>query len=116
MIKQLKLLLISLIISVLIISILMPITLAESLNKPSGQQIFTINCAGCHPHGNNIIRRGKNLKIKALQKNGYDSVEQIKWLVTNGKNNMSAFNDRLTETEINQVANYVLEQAKNNWQ
>ena len=28
---------------------------------------------------------------------------------------MSAFKDRLTEKEINQVANYVLEQAQNNW-
>lgn len=91
------------------------ISLADTLNSQQGKQIFQINCAGCHPHGKNIIRRGKNLKLKALQKNGYDSLDKITWLVTNGKNNMSAFKDRLTEKEINQVANYVLEQAQNNW-
>ncbi|BAQ62076.1 cytochrome C553 [Geminocystis sp. NIES-3708] len=75
-----------------------------------------MNCAGCHPNGSNIIRRGKNLRLKTLQKNGYDSVDAITNIIANGKNNMSAFKDRLTENEINQVAQYVFQQAENNWQ
>lgn len=90
---------------------------AETLNNNSiGKEIFSINCAGCHPNGSNIIRRGKNLRLKTLQKNGYDSIGAIANMVTNGKNNMSAFKDRLTENEINQVAKYVFQQAENNWQ
>lgn len=81
----------------------------------NGAKIFEVNCAGCHPHGNNIIRRGKNLKKRTLEKNKLDSVEAISYLVANGKNNMSAFGDRLTDKQINEVANYVLSQAKNNW-
>jgi cytochrome c6 len=81
-----------------------------------GKNIFSVHCAGCHPNGSNIIRRGKNLRLKALQKNGYDSVDAITTIITNGKNNMSSFKDRLTEKEINQVAKYVFRQAKNNWQ
>ena len=88
---------------------------AVSLTNTQGEKIFELNCAGCHPNGNNIIRRGKNLKSKALHRNGYDSVEAITNIVTNGKNNMSAFGNRLSETEIQQVANYVLQQAENNW-
>ncbi len=113
--KKSKLFIITIILSTLICCLFTPNSLADTLNSQQGKQIFQINCAGCHPNGNNIIRRGKNLKLKALQKNGYDSLDKITWLVTNGKNNMSAFKDRLTEKEINQVANYVLEQAQNNW-
>jgi cytochrome c6 len=62
------------------------------------------------------MRRGKNLKLKALQKNGVDSVEAIAQLVTQGKGLMSAYGDRLSAEEIAVVANYVTEQAKQNWQ
>ena len=81
----------------------------------SGEEIFTTNCAGCHINGGNIVRRGKNLKMKALHKYGFDTTESIVGIVTNGKNNMSAYSDRLTESEIQTVAQYVLEQAENNW-
>ena len=81
----------------------------------SGEKIFTANCAGCHLNGGNIIRRGKNLKMKALHKYGYDSPEDIAEIVTNGKNNMSAYNDHLDEEQIKQVAEYVWQQAENNW-
>lgn len=78
-------------------------------------QLFETNCAGCHPHGGNIIRRGRNLKARALRRNKLDSVEAIAVLVTNGKNNMPAYQDRLTEREIQAVSAYVLEQAERNW-
>lgn len=87
----------------------------KQLSITSLKKIFELNCAGCHPNGNNIIRRGKNLKLKALHRNGYDSVEAITQIVSNGKNNMSAFSNRLSEREIKEVAEYVLQQAENNW-
>ena len=80
-----------------------------------GAKIFSANCAGCHINGGNIIRRGKNLKMKALKKYKMDSVEAISNIVTYGKNNMSAYKDRLTEPEIQAVSTYVLNQAENNW-
>ncbi len=78
--------------------------------------LFTNNCAGCHINGGNIVRRGKNLKEKALKKYGIDSVEAISQLVTNGKNAMPAYKDRLTEQQIVDVSTYVLEQAQKGWQ
>jgi cytochrome c6 len=85
---------------------------ADTIN---GAQIFEVNCAGCHINGGNIIRRGKNLKKKALKNNKMDSIDAIANIVANGKNNMSAYKDRLSEQEIQAVAIYVLEQAENNW-
>ena len=92
-----------------------------NLQQPSladtvdGAKIFEANCAGCHVNGSNIIRRGKNLKIKALKKYHMDSVEAISHIVRFGKNNMSAYKDRLSESEIEAVSTYVLNQAENNW-
>ena len=44
-----------------------------------------------------------------------DSLDAIASIVTNGKNNMSAYKERLTEPEIQDVAAYVLQQAQHNW-
>ncbi len=80
----------------------------------SGANIF-VQCAGCHAHGGNIVRRNKTLTLKALQKNGYVSEATIAQLVTNGKSNMPAYKDRLSQAQIQEVSAYVLEQAKKGW-
>ncbi|MBE8999088.1 c-type cytochrome [Nostoc sp. LEGE 12447] len=90
----------------------MPAMAADIVN---GEQIFSLHCAGCHINGSNIVRRGKNLKKQALKKYGMDSIEAVTSIVTNGKNNMSAYKDRLTEQQITDVAAYVLEQAEKGW-
>jgi len=89
--------------------------LPVSTAMTEGAPLFEMHCAGCHINGGNIIRRGKTLKQKALEKNGYDSVEAIAQLVTQGKGNMPAYSDRLSPAEIETVATYVLEQAAQNW-
>ncbi|MGK7930407.1 MAG: c-type cytochrome [Microcystaceae cyanobacterium] len=78
-------------------------------------KIFETNCAGCHVNGGNIIRRGKTLKTKALKRYKMDSLDAVINIVTNGKGVMSAYSDRLTQTEIKAVSNYVLTQAENDW-
>jgi cytochrome c6 len=87
----------------------------SSANVSHGAQVFEVNCAGCHAGGGNIVRRGKTLKLKALQRNDMDSLEAIAQIVTHGKNNMSAYRDRLTSEEIQAVAEYVWQQAQHNW-
>ncbi|MEB3884318.1 cytochrome c6 PetJ [Lyngbya sp. CCY1209] len=81
----------------------------------TGAQIFSAQCAGCHAGGGNIVRWWKTLKKGALKRNGYDSVESISEIVANGKSNMSAYKNRLSEAEIRRVAAYVLEQAEKDW-
>ncbi|MDZ8185219.1 MAG: c-type cytochrome [Nostoc sp. ChiSLP02] len=96
----------------LISNFTLPAIAADTIN---GEQIFSVHCAGCHINGSNIIRRGKNLKKQALKKYGMDSIEAVISIVTNGKSNMSAYKDRLSEQQIQDVAAYVLEQAEKGW-
>lgn len=85
--------------------------------------LFEQSCAGCHGGGGNIIRRGKNLKTKALKRYGMDSHGAIANIITNGKGTMSAYGEaaefgaptRLTAPEIDALADYVLAQAEADW-
>lgn len=86
-----------------------------SAEAPSPAILFEQNCAGCHVNGGNIIRRGKNLKRRAMVRNGYGEVDAIAHIITNGKGIMSAYGDRLNETEINAIAQYVHEKSEAGW-
>jgi cytochrome c6 len=102
-------------IALLAVSLALP-TWADGLTASVPPEVlFEVHCAGCHLNGSNIIRRGKTLKLKALQQNKVDSVEAIASLVANGKNNMSAYRDKLTASEIDALADYVLVQAQQGW-
>ncbi|MEL6579021.1 MAG: c-type cytochrome [Cyanobacteria bacterium J06621_12] len=85
------------------------------INLNNGAAVFKANCAGCHAKGGNIVRRGKNLKLKTLHKRQVDTEAAISSLVTNGKGIMSAYGDKLTAAEIANVSAYVLERAEQGW-
>jgi cytochrome c6 len=86
-----------------------------TLDLAQGAQVFETQCAGCHLGGGNIVRRGKNLKLKTLQRNHVDTMETIAALVQKGQGNMSAYRDRISPAEIENVAAYVLDQAQKGW-
>ena len=77
--------------------------------------LFEQTCAGCHINGGNIIRRGKNLKKRAMRRNGYDTVDAIAQIITQGKGIMSGYSDRLNAEEIDAIAQYVHEQSASGW-
>ena len=107
-----RLLMIGLSTIVFLLSSLSPVFAAD---LTSGAKLFEVQCAGCHANGGNIVRRGKTLKLKALKQNGYATEAAIAEIVTNGKNNMSAYNDRLSQAQIQDVSAYVLDRAKKGW-
>ena len=84
-------------------------------NLDNGAAVFKANCAACHVNGGNIVRRGKNLKLKTLQKRKVDTPEAIASIVTNGKGIMSAYGDKLTAAEIADVSAFVLQRAEQGW-
>jgi cytochrome c6 len=100
---------------VLLTSINAPVFADPITNLNNGAAVFKANCAGCHAKGGNIVRRGKNLKSKALHKYKVDSEEAIANIVTNGKGIMSAYGDKLTPEEIADVSAFVLQRAEQNW-
>nr|YP_009392801.1 cytochrome c553 [Caloglossa intermedia]ARW61363.1 cytochrome c553 [Caloglossa intermedia] len=81
----------------------------------AGQQIFSQNCTACHAGGNNVISPEKTLKKEMLEQYEMNSVQAITNQVTNGKNAMPAFGGRLSDDDINNVANYVLNQSEAGW-
>lgn len=81
----------------------------------NGERIFTANCAACHAGGNNVIMPEKTLKKDILEANGMNDVNAITYQVTNGKNAMPAFGGRLSDSDIEDVANYVLSQSEKGW-
>ena len=80
-----------------------------------GAVLFEQHCAGCHLNGGNIIRRGKTLKMKALQRYDIASVEAIAAIAREGRGQMSGYGDVLGEAGDQQVAEWILEQAQNAW-
>merc|ERR1711912_184702 len=77
--------------------------------------IFGGNCAACHAGGNNSVQAEKKLKKEALTQYGMYDIEKIKTQVTNGKNAMPAFGEKLAPDDIEDVASYVLSQADKGW-
>lgn len=80
-----------------------------------GNQDFAKNCKGCHNGGGNIINRTKTLSKEDLEKNGMNSADAIKNLISKGKPPMPAFGKVLSPEQIDAVANYVLQQAEKGW-
>jgi len=81
-----------------------------------GNQLFTLNCSVCHQGGNNLIIPEKNLKEQTLEANGMNSKKAIQYQIRNGKNGMPAFGDRLTKKEIELLSDYILFEAKKNFE
>jgi len=102
-----------LIFSFLIIFTLQKVICAADVEN--GEKIFTANCSACHAGGNNVIMPEKTLKKDALETYGMKSLDAITYQVTNGKNAMPAFGGRLSDTDIEDVANYVLQQTEKGW-
>jgi cytochrome c6 len=78
-------------------------------NLDIGEKIFNENCNVCHLNNNNLIIPEKNLTKQSLKLNGLLNLNAMIYEITNGKNGMPGFINRLTESEINQVAKYILE-------
>jgi cytochrome c6 len=108
--RLLALVLLALVVFTLIIDC--PALAGETTN---GAKIFNDNCASCHLGGGNIIIANKTLKKPALLKYNMKSLDAIVYQVQHGKNAMPAFKGRLSDSEIVDVAAYVLEKAEQGW-
>lgn len=84
----------------------------NAVNLEQGEQLFLANCNVCHMGGKNIIIPEKNLQKRTLEVTGMNTVEAIRYQITNGKNGMPAFGGRLEEKEIEEIASYVLDQSE----
>ena len=75
--------------------------LAPAQAHADGNALFQLHCAGCHVNGGNIIRRGKTLKLAALERQGMAQ--------------MSGYGAVLGEQGTAEVAAWVWQQALADW-
>ncbi|MCP9838539.1 c-type cytochrome [Cyanobium sp. N.Huapi 1H5] len=81
----------------------------------AGGSLFGAHCAGCHLQGGNIIRRGKTLKMAALERNGIASPEAIAAIAAGGVGQMGGYAQSLGEGGPEAVAAWVWQQALDGW-
>lgn len=89
---------------------------AYAADLEAGEQVFSANCSACHAGGKNAIMPEKTLKKEALEENSMNSIVAITTQVKNGKNAMPAFGGKLSDDDIDNVANYVIIQSEQEWQ
>ena len=91
------------------------VSLATGPDDSPGALLFKQHCAGCHINGGNIIRRGKNLKLKSLEREQIATVDAIAAIAREGRGQMSGYADVLGSDGDQLVAEWVLMQAQNAW-
>ncbi|MFM7311570.1 MAG: c-type cytochrome [Cyanobium sp.] len=90
-------------------------TLIPSPAWADGAELFSQHCVGCHVNGGNIIRRGKTLKLAALERQGLASPEAIARIVATGLGQMSGYGVQLGDAGVVEVADWVWQQAQLGW-
>jgi cytochrome c6 len=81
----------------------------------NGARLFEAHCAGCHVNGGNIIRRGKTLRMAALERQGLASEAAIASIAAAGVGQMSGYAGVLGEEGVAAVASWVWQQAQADW-
>ena len=91
------------------------------------ESTFENTCAGCHAGGGNIVRRDATLQKEDLIKYGIGTPEALYDIIYSGKGSMPGygqdctpkgkctFGKRLSDDEVKDLVQYVLNKAENGW-
>lgn len=88
---------------------------AATARLQSGSRLFEAHCVGCHVNGGNVIRRGRTLKLSALERAGLADPEAIARIAAVGIGQMSGYGAVLGEDGAAQVGEWVWQQARAGW-
>ncbi|MEI6029753.1 MAG: c-type cytochrome [Synechococcaceae cyanobacterium ELA739] len=80
-----------------------------------GQALFSAHCVGCHAGGGNIQRRGKTLRLAALERQQLASPEAIARIAAGGIGQMSGYAKVLGDDGAEAVGQWVWSQAQAGW-
>ncbi|MEI8250442.1 MAG: c-type cytochrome [Synechococcus sp. ELA057] len=81
----------------------------------AGGHLFEAHCVGCHVGGGNVIRRGRTLKLEALQRADLASPEAIARIAAEGQGQMSGYAAVLGDQGARQLGVWVWQQAQAGW-
>jgi len=88
---------------------------ALQASAADGEQLFNNHCAGCHPHGGNIIRRGRTLKLRALEQRQLNNPDAIARIAREGIGQMGGYAEVLGPNGDQVVAQWIWDQAQKAW-
>ncbi|WP_396094858.1 MULTISPECIES: c-type cytochrome [unclassified Cyanobium] len=88
---------------------------SEVARRDTGGRLFEAHCIGCHAQGGNIIRRGKTLKLAALERNGAANPAVIATIAAAGIGQMGGYGEALGDGGADAVAAWVWQQAQAGW-
>ena len=80
-----------------------------------GGHLFELSCAGCHPRGGNIVRRGRTLRLEALRRQGIDGPAAVAQIAAEGIGRMGGYADALGPGGAERVGDWVWRQAEVGW-
>ena len=101
--------------AVLLLVALLVLWPQPALASADGATLFEMHCVGCHVNGGNIIRRGKTLRLAALERQGLASPEAIARVAAEGLGQMGGYASALGQGGPEAVAAYVWQQAQTGW-
>ena len=84
-------------------------------SQAEGARLFAQTCAGCHPHGGNIIRRGRTLRESALRRQGIEGAAAVAQIAAAGIGRMDGYAAALGEGGAARVGAWVWQQALADW-
>jgi cytochrome c6 len=84
-------------------------TVLAAPQEQTGQTLFNRNCATCHSPNGTPTAVGKSLNAPDLGSTPVrnQTKAQLQQIISNGKGNMPAFKDKLSQAEIDSVVAYV---------
>lgn len=83
--------------------------------RPDGARLFAQTCAGCHPNGGNIIRRGRTLRESVLRRQGIEDADAVAQIAAAGIGRMDGYAAVLGEGGAECVGAWVWQQALADW-
>jgi cytochrome c6 len=91
-------------------------TVLAASQDQTGQTLFNRNCATCHSQNGTPTAVGKSLNAPDLASAPVQNQTnaQLQQIIGNGKGNMPAFKDKLSQTEIDSLVAYVHTLSKRN--
>ena len=82
-----------------------------------GETIFRNVCAGCHVKGGSVVLKGyKSLKLSDLEKKGIADVNSIVEIANEGIGFMKGYKNKLKDGEDKVLAQWIIQNAENDWE
>jgi cytochrome c6 len=101
------------VVSVVIVGMFFGIACSNEKQETRGEELFKMNCAVCHPNGENVINKEKTLHKEDLDKHGVKTADDIVKLMRNPGPGMKKFDENaISDKDARKVAHYILKTFK----